>query len=107
MQQEPNIDQRFALIEARIAELERFRQSLDQRDAALLARIDGFIDDLRRLERNQMTSFDALQSQIANLESTVKSDIANLASNINLLAQGQAAIMTLLQQQGQAPKRND
>ena len=110
MQQEPTpIDLRLAMIEARIAELERFRQSLDGRDVALLARVDNFIDDLRRLERNQMISFDALRSEIAALRSDMatRSEIANLASSINMLAQGQAAIMTLLQQQGQAPKRND
>ena len=118
MQQEPTpIDLRLAMIEARIAELERFRQSLDGRDVALLARVDGFIDDLRRLERNQMISFDALRSEIANLTNTVNTLTGNvnnltntandLASNMNLLAQGQQAIMTLLQQQGQAPKRND
>lgn len=42
------LEERFSQLEARVAQLEQQRRIQEDRDVALLARIDGFIDDLRR-----------------------------------------------------------
>lgn len=63
MQQQPiDPEQRFLQIENRLAELERKASLQEDRDIALLRRVDDFIADLRRVERVQMRSFEALQT---------------------------------------------
>jgi hypothetical protein len=62
MAEQQNLEERFALLESRVAELERQRTVQEDRDIALLARIDTFIDDLRRIERVQMRSFEELRA---------------------------------------------
>lgn len=57
-QQEPTTEQRLAILESRVSELERERGIQADRDIALLARIDSFIDTMHRLERQQMRAFD-------------------------------------------------
>ena len=42
------LEERFSQLEARVAQLEQQRRIQENWDVALLARIDGFIDDLRR-----------------------------------------------------------
>ena len=59
---EQNVEGRLAQLETKVAELERQRGIQEDRDIAFLARIDGFIDDLRRVERVQMRSFDELKA---------------------------------------------
>lgn len=53
-------EERLAALERDVAELKQARRIQDDRDVALLARIDGFIDDLRRMERVQMRGFEEL-----------------------------------------------
>jgi hypothetical protein len=65
---EQSVEERLTQIESRLAELERQRGIQEDRDIALLARIDGFIDDLRRVERVQMRSFDELKAGQKNDE---------------------------------------
>lgn len=55
---EPTLEQRFALLETRVAELEHQRRIQEDRDVALLARVDNFTDDLRRIERVQLRGFE-------------------------------------------------
>jgi Mg2+ and Co2+ transporter CorA len=122
------IEERFELLENRVTELERFRRSQEERDLALLYRVDNFIDDLRRIERVQMRSFDEImqhqKEQDARLDSLETSvailvDAAKdhkraiealalgqqeLAQGQQALAQGQQQILMLLT--GKAP-RND
>lgn len=61
MASEQNIEERVAFLENRVTELERQRAVQEDRDIALLARVDNFIDDLRRVERVQMRGFDELR----------------------------------------------
>lgn len=79
---EIDFEQRFAGLESRIAELEHQRAVQEERDIALLARIDNFIDDLRRIERVQMRAFDA---QAARLKA-IESDIKALTQSVTILA---------------------
>lgn len=72
------LEERFAALESRVVELERQRAVQEERDIALLARIDNFIDDLRRIERVQLRSFDAIMAhqkeqdaRLASLETSV------------------------------------
>lgn len=57
-----SIEERLSLVEAKIAELELFKAQQEERDIALLARIDGFAEDLRRVERAQIRSFEKLHA---------------------------------------------
>ena len=68
MTDQPTMEERFALLEARVAELEQQRRAQEDRDIALLARIDNFIDDLHRIERVQMRSFEELKSNQQELK---------------------------------------
>ncbi len=107
------LEERFALLESRVKELEHQRLVQEDRDLALLARIDNFIDDLRRVERVQMRSFeaimthqkdqseliDAIETSIGALETTVvnKGDAAkDHKQAIESLAQGQQHVLTIL-----------
>lgn len=115
MQQPLTTEQRLELVEKRVAELERQRRIQEDRDIALLARIDNFIDDLRRVERVQMRAFDELKADILE----VKADIHELQAgqqgvveiladhkkHIEDLAAGQQQIISLLT--GKQPPRND
>jgi chromosome segregation ATPase len=69
---EQSVEERLTQIEHRVAELERQRGTQDDRDLALLARIDGFIDDLRRVERVQMRGFDDLKADVRELQAGQK-----------------------------------
>ncbi len=67
MAQQLTPEERLAILEHKVAYLEQdkletdlFKQDQESRDLALLARIDSFISDLRRIERVQMRSFDML-----------------------------------------------
>ncbi len=71
-QQQPNIEARLLHIEGRLAALELARQEQETRDIAILARIDGFIDDLRRIERVQMRAFESQAVQIKEVRDDVK-----------------------------------
>lgn len=60
--QQPTMEERFAVLETRVAELERQRHIQEDRDVALLARVDNFTDDLRRVERVQLRGFEEQQA---------------------------------------------
>lgn len=68
---EQSVEERFAQIESRLTDLERQKSIQEDRDIALLARIDGFIDDLRRVERVQIRGFEELKTGQRNLEVAV------------------------------------
>lgn len=55
---EPTIQELAALLEARIIELEHQRRIREDQDVALLARVDDFTNDLKRIERVQLRSFE-------------------------------------------------
>ena len=110
---EQNTDQRLANLEQRVSELEHQRRVQEDRDIALLARIDTFIDSLHRVERTQMRGFEQLHGQLKDhevrldrLETNVntlveatkdhKAAIETLAGNVNTLASGQAQILAIL-----------
>jgi hypothetical protein len=60
----PTPEERLAALERDVAELKQARRIQEDRDIALLARVDGFIDDLRRIERVQMRGFDDLRTEM-------------------------------------------
>ena len=99
-------EERFALLESRVEELERQRAVQEDRDLALLARVDNFIDDLRRIERVQMRSFDTIMAHqkdqdvhLASLETSV-AVLVDAAKDhkkaIETLAQGQQQMLAIL-----------
>jgi hypothetical protein len=118
MAEQHTVEERLTILEQRVAEFERFRHAQEDRDIALLARIDGFIDDLRRIERVQMRGFEELKSEqqeikadLQEVKAEQKKAFATVADTmrdhkqaLETLAAGQQQIITLLT--GQAP-RND
>jgi hypothetical protein len=131
MQQQPSdrdLEHRVAYLEGRVAELEEYKRASSDRDAALLVRIDHFIEDLRLIQREQIRSFDSLQSGQQELRSRMDSmernlviiidtmrdhkaaiehldgTVNGLAVTVNALADGQAEILMLLRG---PQKRND
>lgn len=121
MQQQPTTEQRLAILEGRVTDLERERERQADRDIALLARIDSFIDDMRRVERVQIRMFDELSAGQKTIETAIKAipetlqdhkaHIEALGGRINGLEAGQEHIEAGLQQvilllTGKAP-RND
>lgn len=99
-------EERFALLESRVEELERQRAVQEGRDLALLARIDNFIDDLRRIERVQMRLFDSIiahqkeqNARLSSLETSVATLVDAAKDHkkaIETLVQGQQQILTIL-----------
>ncbi len=113
MAEQRNLEERFTLLESRVLGLERQREIQEDRDIALLARIDSFIDDLHRIERVQMRGFEDLKIGQKNLEArqdhlerglidvvdTLKNhkmSIETLAEQITGLVAGQQQILSLL-----------
>lgn len=124
MAEELTTEQRLSALEQQFAEMKRDlaanQSEQETLDDALLARIDGFIASLARMERSQLTIFqqvmtahkfhdlriDAIEKKLDSLETNVAAIPAILASHkesIEQLAQGQAQIIALLTRQ----KRND
>jgi len=68
MTQQPTTEERLALLEQKVADLELQRAIQETRDMALLARVDTFIDDLHRVERVQIRGFEELKAGQKNLE---------------------------------------
>jgi len=88
-------EQRFVMLEQRVAELEHQRAVQEERDIALLARIDNFIDDLRRVERVQMRAFDDLKAGQKQLEARVESVETDVAILIDAAESHKEAIDAL------------
>lgn len=86
MAEEPTTETRLAALERKFAALERDRQRerqlQDERDIALLARIDSFLEDLRRMDRSQLRMFEVqlaeLRMQGMHIE-TLGQDVGSLA----------------------------
>ena len=93
MQQEP-LENRVAALESQLADLknrfESYQESQNNVGLALLARVDGFIDDLRRVERVQMRSFDELKNGQKTLESAVQGLAVGQQQIIELLTGGKS-----------------
>lgn len=66
--QQPTIEERLSALEDEVAELKQARHNQDTINGALLARIDSFIGDLHRVERDQRRGFDELRAGQKNLE---------------------------------------
>ncbi len=96
-QQQPDLEARLLHIESRLAALELAREEQETRDIAILARIDGFIDDLRRIERVQMRSFDEIKIEQQELKSVVKAQAADIKS----LQETQAQLIRIVERQEQ------
>ena len=54
MPEHPTVEKRLDLLENRVAGLERARHVQEDRDIALLARVDNLIDDVHRVERSEL-----------------------------------------------------
>jgi chromosome segregation ATPase len=67
MADQPTMEERLALLEIQVAELQSQRRAQEDRDVALLARIDTFIDDLHRVERVQLRSSEELRAGQSDL----------------------------------------
>ncbi len=65
------LENQMAALEMFKREQEAFKREQENRDLALLARIDGFIDDLRRIERVQMRGFEDMKTGQRNIEANV------------------------------------
>lgn len=124
-----SIEERLSLVEAKIAELELFKAQQEERDIALLARVDGLAEDIRRVERVQMRSserldnlrieFRAHQEYVAERFNNVEADVSvlidaakshrvaieDIHSQVQELAAGQRHILEILT--GGRPKIND
>ena len=70
--QQPTTEERLAQLEKDVAGLKLQRAIQETRDIALLARIDTFIDDLRRIERVQMKAFDSQALQLKEVRDDIK-----------------------------------
>ena len=78
MPEQPTLEERVNLLENRVTGLERARHIQEDRDIALLARIDDFIDDVRgvrddvhRLERVQIHTLEVVDAGQAYLKERV------------------------------------
>ena len=95
-------EERLSILEQKVAALEQQKVLQENRDIALLARIDSFIDDLRRLEQAQIHSFDDLKANQKEIEAAI-AILAEAAKDhrqaIELLAQSQKQILALLTRQ--------
>jgi hypothetical protein len=114
MQEQPTIEQRVSTLEDRVRQLERERAMQDDRDMALLARTDGALESIHRVERVQIRAFETLAAGQRNTEAALaviadalkdhKASIETLASQVSGLEAGLRQVIMLLT--GQAP-RND
>lgn len=93
---EQNTEDRLSLLEARVSELEHQRAVQEERDIALLARIDNFIDDLRRIERVQMRAFDAQAVQLNGLTRRMDSVEASVGQIVQVVNNHSETLTTLV-----------
>ena len=113
-------DERIAALERDVAELKQARRIQEDRDIALLARIDTFIDDLHRIERVQLHSFEEVIAAQKDAErridemgyaltlvsttltdhksaiETVAGHVNNVADRMDHLESGQQQIISIL-----------
>lgn len=125
MQEQPTTEQRLTILEGKFAdlarELEREREIQADRDIALLARVDGSYEAIKRVERVQLRLFDETIAGQKGVEAALKdmaalfrdhkeaietlgSRVANLEAGQSVQEAGIQQIITLLT--GNTP-RND
>jgi septation ring formation regulator EzrA len=114
MAEQLTTEERLSRLESDVAELQHAKREQENRDIALLARVDGFIDDLRRVERTQMRAFDELragqQEQKTAIErlnegqQELQTGLTGLAGQVRGLAAGQQQILEILL--GNPPRNN-
>lgn len=92
---ESNTEERLARLEHDVAELLQARRIQDDRDIALLARIDTFIDDLHRVERVQMRSFEELMAGQKETNARLEGQEAAIGLVIDTLKNHKGAIEEL------------
>ncbi|HLZ60146.1 MAG TPA: hypothetical protein VKR06_24615 [Ktedonosporobacter sp.] len=100
-----NIEERVTILESKVAKLESAKGTQETRDLALLARIDGFIDDLHRVERVQMRGFETVMAvqreqatEIKGLKVDVqelKVDVQELRGDVQGLKEGQSLLVDI------------
>ncbi|MGH2482073.1 MAG: hypothetical protein ACRDHW_20680, partial [Ktedonobacteraceae bacterium] len=73
MQQDQPIEQRVFILEQEVAELKVKVAEQSDVDIALLRRIDAFISDLHRLERDQRAGFNELKGEITGQRGEITS----------------------------------
>ena len=103
--QQPTIEERLSALEDEVAELKQARHNQDTINGALLARIDSFIGDIHRLEREQRHGFDSQAAQIADLKAdvtTLQGDVAGLKEDVSGLAQGMRTLTDIARDHRQA-----
>ena len=107
-QQPTTTEDRLALLESRVNELEQARRDQDTINGALLIRIDNFIGDLHRMERSQRQGFDSQAAQIKDLTAGVvtlvdiaqdhKQAIETLSHRVERIEEGQQALQAGMDQ---------
>lgn len=103
MQQNDNDWQ--ASIEARIAALEAFKQTQEDIDSGLLARVDGAYDTIKRVERIMINGFQSLRVELAATNKRLESHETALAEIIDTLKNHKVAIEELGERMGKVEGR--
>lgn len=108
MQQDLPVEQRLAILERKVADLEHERTMQDDRDIALLARADGAYEAIKRVERVQLRMFDEVTTGIKNIEARLndvpalfqdhKEAIEKVAGRVAALEDSQADVRAGIQQ---------
>src|SRR5512146_3255261 len=100
MQQQPTDSERITALENKLADLERRYeqrwQTQEDRDIALLARIDGFITDLRRMERAQIKATEEIKRGQTEERAIIIDALKSHKAAIDNLNAGQQQILSLL-----------
>ena len=81
MQQEPSIEQRVFILEQEMAEVKTKVDEQGNVNIALLRRIDAFISDLHRIERDQRAGFNALRGEITGQRGEIDALKAEVRAN--------------------------
>lgn len=85
-------EERLSALEEKVRELEQAKQNQDTINGAVLARIDSFIGDIHRLERDQRRGFEEMKSGQKNLEVRV----GRVEEGLLALQAGQEQILAIL-----------
>lgn len=97
-------EERLAKLEHDVAELMQARRIQEDRDIALLARIDTFIDSLSRVERVQLRSFEELKADQQEIKTGMKrfeTELEALKVGQKTLESGQQNMVTALSNVGE------
>lgn len=83
MAQNLSTEDRLVILEGKMTESERQRSMQENRDVALLARVDNLSDDLKRMERVQLRGFDELRTGQNDLRAVQHAQEEYLTARIN------------------------